>query len=89
MPILHVAECGRSSSGTSTCYSSAGCHGRPDSDELLLGFLLGFPAGAVEVYGRGPLKRAVETAGVVLRGTSMLVIIILLFFGSRCRVAPS
>ena len=48
---------------------------------ILLGFLLGFPAGAVEVYGRGPLKRAVETAGVVLRGTPLLVIIILLFFG--------
>ncbi|WP_336337011.1 amino acid ABC transporter permease [Haloarcula brevis] len=48
---------------------------------ILLGFLLGFPAGAVEVYGSGPLKRAVETAGVVLRGTPLLVIIILLFFG--------
>jgi len=48
---------------------------------ILLGFLLGFPAGAVEVYGHGPLKRAVETAGVVLRGTPLLVIIILLFFG--------
>ncbi len=43
---------------------------------FLLGFLLGFPSGAVEVYGRGPLKRAVETAGVVLRGTPLLVIII-------------
>ncbi|GGM43924.1 amino acid ABC transporter permease [Haloarcula argentinensis] len=48
---------------------------------ILLGFLLGFPAGAVEVYSRGPLKRAVESAGVVLRGTPLLVIIILLFFG--------
>lgn len=47
---------------------------------IVLGFLLGFPAGAIEVYGRGPLKRLVETAGVVLRGTPLLVIIILLFF---------
>ena len=47
---------------------------------IVLGFLLGFPAGAIEVYGRGPLKQLVETAGVVLRGTPLLVIIILLFF---------
>ncbi|MBV0901648.1 amino acid ABC transporter permease [Haloarcula salina] len=47
---------------------------------IALGFLLGFPAGAVEVYGRGPLASIVETAGVVLRGTPLLVIIIILFF---------
>jgi len=35
---------------------------------ILLGFVVGFPAGAVEVYGDGPLKRVVSAAGIVLRG---------------------
>lgn len=47
---------------------------------LSLGFLLGFPAGAVEVYGDGLLERAVRTAGVVLRGTPIVVILLVLFF---------
>ena len=37
---------------------------------LALGFLAGFPAGAIEVYGSGRLKSAVSTAGVVLRRSS-------------------
>jgi len=47
---------------------------------LALGFLLGFPAGALEVYGGGPLQRLVSAAGVLLRGTPILVIITILFF---------
>jgi len=47
---------------------------------LALGFLLGFPAGALEVYGDGPLERLVSGAGVLLRGTPILVIITILFF---------
>ena len=47
---------------------------------LSLGFLLGFPAGAIEVYADGPLKRLVGVAGVVLRGTPIVVIMLVLFF---------
>jgi polar amino acid transport system permease protein len=47
---------------------------------LSLGFLLGFPAGAIEVYADGPLKRLVRVAGVVLRGTPIVVIMLVLFF---------
>jgi len=48
---------------------------------LVLGFLAGFPAGTVEVYGSGWLREAVSTAGVVLRGTPIVVLIVLVFFG--------
>jgi len=48
---------------------------------LSLGFLLGFPAGAIEAYGGGWLKSFVTTAGVVLRGTPIVVLIVLFFFG--------
>jgi polar amino acid transport system permease protein len=48
---------------------------------LVLGFLAGFPAGAIEVYGSGWLKEAVSTVGVVLRGTPIVVLIVLFFFG--------
>ncbi len=48
---------------------------------LGLGFLTGFPAGAIEVYGSGRLQAAVSTAGVVLRGTPIVVLIVLFFFG--------
>ncbi len=48
---------------------------------LLLGFLAGFPAGAIEVYGAGPLRSAVRGAGVLLRGTPIVVLIVLFFFG--------
>lgn len=47
---------------------------------VVLGFLAGFPAGAVEVYGSGRLKAAVETVGVVLRGTPIVVIFAYTFF---------
>lgn len=47
---------------------------------LLLGFLAGFPAGAIEVYGDGLLERLVRTSGVVLRGTPIVVIMLVLFF---------
>ncbi|MFC6905900.1 amino acid ABC transporter permease [Halalkalicoccus tibetensis] len=47
---------------------------------VLLGFLLGFPAGAVEVYGGRYSKGLVSTVGVVLRGTPILVILIVMFF---------
>ncbi|ELZ30130.1 amino acid ABC transporter permease [Halorubrum sp. E3] len=47
---------------------------------ILLGFLAGFPAGAVEVYGEGLPKRLVSTAGVVLRGTPIVVILLVMYF---------
>ncbi|MBX0294814.1 amino acid ABC transporter permease [Haloarcula nitratireducens] len=47
---------------------------------LLLGLLVGFPAGAIEVYGDGVGKRLVSLAGVVLRGTPIVVIMLVLFF---------
>lgn len=47
---------------------------------VLLGFLLGFPAGAIEVYGGRYSKGLVSTVGVVLRGTPILVILIVMFF---------
>jgi len=47
---------------------------------LSLGFLLGFPAGAVEVYSDGLLQRTVQVAGVILRGTPIVVIMLVLFF---------
>ena len=48
---------------------------------LVLGFFTGFPAGAIEVYGSGRLREAVSTAGVVLRGTPIVVLIVLFYFG--------
>ncbi|MES3517368.1 MAG: amino acid ABC transporter permease [Natronomonas sp.] len=48
---------------------------------LGVGFLAGFPAGAIEAYGSGWLKRVVSTAGVILRGTPIVVLIVLFFFG--------
>ncbi len=48
---------------------------------LALGFLVGFPAGAIEVYGSGWTREVVSTAGVVLRGTPIVVIIVVLYFG--------
>ncbi len=47
---------------------------------LVLGFLAGFPAGAIEVYGSGYPKRAVEIAGIVLRGTPIVVILVVAYF---------
>ena len=48
---------------------------------LALGFLVGFPAGAIEVYGSGYLREAVTTVGVILRGTPIVVLIVLFHFG--------
>lgn len=48
---------------------------------LTLGFALGFPAGAIEVYGDGWLASTVNTVGVILRGTPIVVLIVLFFFG--------
>jgi polar amino acid transport system permease protein len=47
---------------------------------LVLGFLAGFPAGAIEVYGRGYSKRAVEIVGITLRGTPIVVILVFAYF---------
>ena len=48
---------------------------------LSLGLLAGFPAGAIEVYGSGRLEAAVSTAGVILRGTPIVALIVLFYFG--------
>ena len=50
---------------------------------VVLGFLVGFPAGAVEVYGGGWLRRVVEDVGTVLRGTPIVVIMVYFFFVLR------
>lgn len=47
---------------------------------LLLGFLAGFPAGAIETYGSGYSRSLVRKTGVLLRGTPILVIMIYAFF---------
>jgi polar amino acid transport system permease protein len=47
---------------------------------MLLGFLVGFPAGVIETYGEGLPKTIVSGAGVVLRGTPIVVILIVAFF---------
>ena len=47
---------------------------------LSVGFLLGFPAGAIEVYDDGVLRRVVTVAGGLLRGTPIVVILLVLFF---------
>ena len=47
---------------------------------LALGTLLGFPAGAIEVYADGLVQRVVATSGVILRGTPIVVIMLVLFF---------
>jgi polar amino acid transport system permease protein len=48
---------------------------------LALGFLAGFPAGTIEVYGSGWTRELVSTAGVLLRGTPIVVLVVLFFFG--------
>jgi len=47
---------------------------------IVLGFLLGLPAGVVEAYGGRYSKGVVRPIGVVLRGTPILVIIAIAFF---------
>ncbi len=47
---------------------------------ILLGFLAGFPAGVIEVYGGRYARTGVVLAGTVLRGTPIVVILIFTFF---------
>lgn len=47
---------------------------------LVLGFLAGFPAGAIEAYGSGYSRAFVRKFGVLLRGTPILVIMIFTYF---------
>ncbi|MFQ3295101.1 MAG: polar amino acid transport system permease protein [Halobacteriales archaeon] len=47
---------------------------------VVLGFLLGFPAGTIEVYGGRYLKPPVQILGVILRGTPILVIFMFTYF---------
>lgn len=47
---------------------------------VVLGFVVGFPAGAVELYGPGWARGAVRAVGVFLRGTPLLVILMFTFF---------
>jgi polar amino acid transport system permease protein len=47
---------------------------------IVLGFLLGLPAGVVEAYGGRYSKGVVRPVGVALRGTPILVIIAVTYF---------
>lgn len=47
---------------------------------VLLGFVVGFPAGAVEVYGGPRARSVVKAVGVVLRGTPIVVILVFAYF---------
>ncbi|WP_440766612.1 amino acid ABC transporter permease [Natronorubrum sp. DTA7] len=47
---------------------------------IVLGFLAGFPAGAIETYGSGYSRAFVRKFGVLLRGTPILVIMLITFF---------
>ena len=47
---------------------------------IVLGFVVGFPAGAIEVYANKYAATPVKVAGTVLRGTPLLVILIFAYF---------
>ncbi len=47
---------------------------------ILLGFVAGFPAGAIEVYGDRLIRAPVRILGTVLRGTPLVVILIFAYF---------
>ena len=47
---------------------------------IVLGFLAGFPAGTIEVYGGRYSKLVVTVLGTILRGTPLVVILIFMFF---------
>jgi len=47
---------------------------------ILLGFILGLPAGVVEAYGGRYSKGVVRPLGVAIRGTPILVLIAITFF---------
>lgn len=47
---------------------------------ILLGFLAGFPAGAIEVYGGRYSSGIIRVVGTILRGTPLVVILIFAYF---------
>ncbi|MFW6458014.1 MAG: amino acid ABC transporter permease [Halodesulfurarchaeum sp.] len=47
---------------------------------IVLGFLAGFPAGIIEVYGNTWMRKPVRIFGTVFRGTPLVVILIFTFF---------
>ena len=47
---------------------------------ILLGFVVGFPAGAIEVYGGRYSATPVRVVGTILRGTPLVVILIFTYF---------
>ncbi|MFB6267764.1 MAG: amino acid ABC transporter permease [Halodesulfurarchaeum sp.] len=47
---------------------------------IVLGFLVGFPGGAIEVYGGRYTRTPVRVIGTLLRGTPLLVIFIFTYF---------
>ncbi len=47
---------------------------------IVLGFVAGFPAGTIEVYGGRYSKTVVRVVGTILRGTPLVVILIFMFF---------
>lgn len=47
---------------------------------IVLGFLVGFPGGAVEVYGGRYSTKVVRVVGTLFRGTPLLVILIFAYF---------
>ncbi len=47
---------------------------------IVVGFVLGFPAGAIELYGGRYSSAFVRKAGVAIRGTPILVIMVFTFF---------
>lgn len=51
------------------------------ASSLIVGFLAGFPAGAIEAYGSGRLSGFVTTLGVLLRATPIVVLIVLFYYG--------
>ncbi|MFW5918818.1 MAG: amino acid ABC transporter permease [archaeon] len=47
---------------------------------ILVGFVVGFPAGAIEVYGSRYARLPVSVVGTILRGTPLVVILIFAYF---------
>ncbi|KAB7514959.1 ABC transporter permease subunit [Halosegnis rubeus] len=47
---------------------------------VVLGFLLGLPAGIIETYGSGYSRGLVERAGVLVRGTPIVIILVAFYF---------
>lgn len=55
---------------------------------VVLGFALGFPAGAIVVYGSGWPRRLVANVATVFRGTPIVVIMVYFFFVIRVSDSP-